>query len=331
MELAERPRPSIAANEILVKVHATPVTAGDRRLRAADFPGFTALFGRLLIGLSGPRHVVQGTMFAGQVEAVGADVTRFAVGDDVFGSVDHGAYAEYLSLPAAGPVAKMPAGLKYAAAAEVPYGGVTALRFLRDMAQVQTGEHVLIVGASGGVGRYAVQIARHLGAEVTAVCSTAQLEAMRALGAHHVIDYTREDFTQSGGRYDVIFDIADAARYGRCRHLLRPSGRFLTLFASLGILARALTTRLFGGPRASMGVALPRQADLETLADWLAQGVLRPVVQACFPLDEIVAAHAHAERVRSGGTIVCVAERHLHRRARYSSGPVLPVASVKQT
>lgn len=304
IEIREVPRPAIAAHQILVEVRATPITAGDRRLRAADFPRFTALAGRLMIGLFKPRNPIQGTMLAGRVVEVGAAVTRFTVGDDVFGSVDHGAWAEYAVIDADGPVARMPVGLDYAEAAELPYGGVTALRFLRDMARVAPGERVLILGASGGVGRSAIQIARHLGAEVTAVCSARNFERVRALGAHRVIDHATTDFTRSEARYDVIFDIADATRFSRCRRVLTPTGRYLTLFISPRVLLRGLTSRLFGRQRALCGVALGRRADLEDLAALVAEGALQATVGSTFPLESMAAAHVRAERDASSGVLV---------------------------
>lgn len=307
IEVQDVPRPALKAGQVLVEVVATPVTAGDRRLRAADFPGFTAIFGRLLMGLTRPRHAVQGTMFAGRIVEVAADVTEYAVGDAVFGAVDHGAYAEYVVVAADGPMAKMPAQMDFAEAAEVPYGGVTALRFVRDLARVKPGEAVLIVGASGGVGRYAIQIARHLGARVTAVCSARNAALVRRLGAHAVIDYRTTDFTRGATRYDVIFDIADATRFGRCRRVLTPTGRYLSVYMSIGLLWRALTTRLFGTQRAYTGVAMGTRADLAELSALLERRAITPVVAERFDLDAIAAAHARADAGRSsGGVLVLV-------------------------
>ena len=204
--LAEVPTPTVSEGQILVRVRATVVTQGDRRLRSADFPGISAIPGRLLMGVTRPRNTVHGTMFAGRVEAVGEGVTDFAAGEDVFGACDNGAYAEYLAVKADSGIAKMPSGISYEQAAALPYGAVTALMFLEGMADVQPGQKVAIVGAAGGVGRYAVQVARHLGAEVTAVCSARDAELVREFGAHHVVDYRSEDFTAADTKYDVIFD-----------------------------------------------------------------------------------------------------------------------------
>lgn len=324
LEIQEVPRPQVAPDQVLVAVDAAAVTAGDLRLRAADFPSFSAVIGRAMLGVLRPRHPVQGTMFAGRVVEVGAAVTDYAIGDAVFGSVDHGAYAELLAVKADGPIAHLPAGVDPVAAAEVPYGAVTAWRFLHDMARIQPGEQVLILGASGGVGRYAIQIARHLGAEVTAVCSARNFDRVRALGAQHVIDYRTTDFTEGAARYDVVFDIADATRFGRCRHVLRAGGRYLTVYMSVGVLLRALTTRWGAGPRAHFGIALATRDDMQVIAGLLREGALRSTVGHRFPLDAIAEAHALAEATTDGGVVVRVASasadqggvRHdLHARA----------------
>lgn len=304
LKTADVPAPTIGERDVLVEVHASPVTAGDRRLRAADFPSITAAPGRLMVGLLRPKHPVQGTMFAGRVLRVGSAVTEYAVGDDVFGSTDHGAYAEYLAMPESGAMAKMPACLDYAEAAAVPYGAVTALRFLRDLGAVGPGSKVLIVGASGGVGRFAVQIAKHLGAEVTGVCSRGSFELVRQLGADHLIDYESQDFTQTGERYDVIFDIAGVTSFRSSRQSLTQDGRYLTLFFSVGVLLQMAVTALVGGPRAKFSVALGDRDDMEQLRDLIERGVIRPIVAQRFPLDRIAEAHAEAERGRNAGSVV---------------------------
>jgi NADPH:quinone reductase-like Zn-dependent oxidoreductase len=247
-----------------------------------------------MIGIRGPRRAVQGTMFAGRVVAVGAAVTRYAVGDDVFGGAMRGAYAEYLAVREDGAMAKLPAGIGYDQAAAVPYGGVTALRYLRDVGRVQPGEKVLILGAAGGVGRFAVQIARHLGAEVTAVCSRDSFELVRGLGAHHLLDYRTDDWRT--GQYDIIFDCADATKFARARRSLTRRGRYLSLYVSVGLVLAMLGTAITRRRRAKMAVAMGRPADLEQLAEWLAAGVIRPTLGARFALDQIAEAHASVQR-----------------------------------
>ena len=305
LETRDVPVPAVGDHEVLVQIHASPVTAGDRRLRAADFPSFSAALGRLFVGLFRPRYPIQGTMFAGRIVEVGRAVTRYAVGDDVFGSAMHGAYAEFLSVREDGSLARLPAGMGYDEAAEVPYGAVTALRFLRDIAAVKPGEKVLVLGASGGVGRYAVQLARHLGAEVTGVCSRRSFELVRDLGAHHVIDYATEDFTGNGQRYDVIFDAADATSFTRCRSSLTPTGRYLTLFLSVGALLQVVLTAIFGGPRVKFAaLGLGSRDDLEEVRRLLEQGAIRPVIARRFDLAQIAEAHAEADAGHLLGSVL---------------------------
>jgi NADPH:quinone reductase-like Zn-dependent oxidoreductase len=303
LSLTELPRPTPRDDEVLVAVRASAVTHGDRRLRAADFPGIGWLPGRLMTGLVRPRHAVPGTTFAGRIVAAGAAVTRFAVGDDVFGIRPHGAYAEYLVAPAAGALAHAPTGLDPAEAAALPYGATTALTFLRDLARVQRGERVAVVGAAGEVGRFALQLARHLGAEVTAVCSR-DFDLVRELGADQVVDHTQEDFATSGQRYDVVFDTSGTSRFARCREALTPRGRYLTLHLSLGILLRMAATSVLGGHRAICGVAMPAQDELEAVRELAETRALRPVLARRFPLARAAEAHAFLEAGQTRGSVV---------------------------
>ncbi len=303
LTLCQIERPAVGPKEILVRVHATTVTQGDRRLRAADYPGMSALFGRLFTGLFRPRHPVGGTNFAGRVVQVGAEVTRFSVGDDVFGSSMHGAYAEYIAVAEKGPVAQLPESLGYADAATLPYGGGTALVFLRDMARVQPGERVLIVGASGGVGRLAVGLAKHLGAHVTGVCST-DSKLVRELGADETIDYRSEDFTQLGIKWDVIFDTTEGNHFRAFSRVLTASGRYLTLYVSLRVLLEMLLTKLRGGPRALCGVAMGDAQLLTDLGELADVGAVREPIAARFSLEQASAAHALLENEAPHGSIV---------------------------
>lgn len=300
-------------NEVLVEVHATPVTAGDRRLRAADFPGVSAIAGRLMLGVFAPRATVQGSVFAGRVVAVGAEVTRFQIGDDVFGGVDNGAYAERVAVREDGAIARMPTNITYEEAADAPYGGVTALRFLRNLGRVQPGEHVLVLGASGGVGRYAVQIAKHFGATVTGVCSADHAEMVRDLGADHVIDYRSEDFRKNGVKYDVIFDIADAATFAGSRDSLAPKGRYLTVFMTLRALMWMAITAMSDGQKAASGVALSSRQDVEELSELLGNGTIRATVARTYALEDIAAAHSAAEHITHGTMIVTPVVDVAHR------------------
>lgn len=304
LQMRDVPRPTLEPDEVLVQVHATPVTAGDVRLRTARFPSLSALPGRLMIGVLRPKHPIQGTMFAGRIVEVGSAVTRWAIGDDVFGSAMHGAYAEYLAMPESGAMAKMPAKMGYDEVAAVPYGAFTALHFLRDVAAVRPGEKVLVVGASGGVGRFAVQIAKHLGAEVTAVCGRESFELVRSLGAEHVIDHRTTDFARSGVRYDVIFDTSGVTSFGGSRASLTERGRYMTLLLSVGLLVHVLLTAIFGGRKAKFSVAMPAHDDLEELRELMERGVLRPVIARRFPIDAIADAHVEVETGRAHGTVM---------------------------
>ncbi|MBX2802494.1 MAG: NAD(P)-dependent alcohol dehydrogenase [Myxococcales bacterium] len=305
LEIRQVAPPEVGDTDVLVQVHAVAVTAGDLRLRAADFPAATALVGRLMFGFTRPRVPVQGTMFSGVVVQVGEGVTRFDVGDEVFGSAANGAYAEQLVMAEAGPIARKPASVSHTEAASAPYGAGTALHFLRDVVDVQADEHVLVVGGSGGVGRAAISIAKHLGAEVTAVGSASSHDLMRRLGADHVVDYRTEDVLDGRRRFDVVFDIADTAPFARARRVLAPTGRYVTLYLTIGVLWQALTSALGRGPRAHAGVAMPDQQTVETLADWLADGTLHPVVAETLPLERIADAHRLAEQGVHGDVVVC--------------------------
>ncbi len=303
LRLNEVDRPALGPNDVLVRVHASTVTHGDRRLRAADFPGIGAIFGRLMTGVFRPRHPIGGSNFSGRVVSVGKNVTRFSVGDDVFGGAMHGAYAEYVAVPDNSGIAKIPEGSTYGEAAALPYGAVTALSFLRDLAQVRAGERVLIVGATGGVGRMAIQIAKHLGAEVTAVCS-GEPELARSLGADAVIDYKQEDFTQRADQWDVIFDTTEGDHFRAFRSSLTQEGRYLSLYVTIRLLSEALITRLRGGPRALTGVALGTPQLADGVRDLTERGAIRPVIAARYPLEKTADAHAFFETSRPKGNVI---------------------------
>jgi NADPH:quinone reductase-like Zn-dependent oxidoreductase len=305
VELRERPEPVPGQGQVRIRVLAAAVTAGDWRVRSGELPrGFGPLRG-LALGFGGPRKGVLGTDAAGVIDAVGAGVTRFAVGDAVvaFPGAAMGGHAERLVMPAAGRVVHKPANLSFAEAAALPFGAMTALDFFR-RGQLKAGERVLVNGASGNVGSAAVQLARHLGAHVTAVCSAANAPLVRSLGADEVIDYATTDFAAGAARYDVIVDAVGNAPYARVRGVLAPGGRLLAVLADLPAM---LAAPLVGGAlkhRVIAGPAAERVEDLQALVDLAAKGALRPVIDAQFPFERIADAHRVVESRRKKGSVV---------------------------
>ncbi|MBN1965078.1 MAG: NAD(P)-dependent alcohol dehydrogenase [Anaerolineae bacterium] len=289
LQLTEVARPVPKDNEVLVRIHATTVHVGDVRIRSFNVPRAGWLAARLFLGIRKPRKDILGMELAGEVEAVGGSVTRFNVGDAVFAltGFSFGTYAEYRCLREDGMLALKPANMSYEEAAAVPGGGITALMVL-NKAAIQPGEQVLVYGASGSVGTYAVQLSRHFGAVVTGVCSTANLEMVRSLGAERVIDYTREDFAQSGERYDVVFDAVDKLPASRAKPALKDTGRYVNV------------SKDSGGERDL------KPDDLRFLKDLIEAGELRAVIDRTYPLEEIVAAHRYVEQGHKKGNVVII-------------------------
>lgn len=305
VEFREVPTPAPKAGEVRIKVLATAVTAGDWRVRSGVLPrGFGALRG-LALGFGGPRKPVLGTDAAGVVDAVGEGVTRFQVGDAVlaFPGGALGAHAEYLLMPAAGRVVRKPDNLTFEEAVALPFGAMTALDFLRRGA-VQGGERVLVNGASGNVGSAAVQLARHLGAHVTAVCSAANAALVRALGADVVIDYAKADFATGDARYEVIVDTVGNAPYARVKGVLAPGGRLLAVLADLSATVGA---SFVGGARQHKVIAGPaaeKVEDLLALAELAATGALKPVIDQRFPFEKMADAYRVVDSGRKRGSVV---------------------------
>ncbi len=307
LHMAEVKKPTPADNEVLIKIHATTANAGDCNGRDAVFvpAGFKTLQ-RLMFGLRGPKQPILGNDVAGKVVEAGKDVTRFNIGDRVFGStMNFGAYAEYICLPEKAALAVMPAGLGYAEAAAIPFGGVTALYFLRDLGRLQAGQEVLVYGASGSVGVYAVQIAGAFGARVTGVCSTANLEFVRSLGAHEVIDYTREDFTQNGKTYDLIVDpVVGKLSFGRVKQALKPDGIYLAVAGGIKEFQEMAWTSITGGKKVKAGTPPADPAYPAALAGMFEKGQIRPVIDRIYPFEETAAAHRYADRRHKKGAVV---------------------------
>ena len=311
LQIREIATPTPKGDEILIRIHATTVTSADWRLRSQTVPTGFALIMRLVFGLRKPRQPILGSELAGVVAAIGRNVTRFRVGERVFAFSDMrmGCHAEYLCLPQDGMVVATPPGLTDETAAALCFGGTTALDFLR-RAELRPGERVLVNGASGAVGTAVVQLASRAGAEVTGVCSTANLDLVRSLGAAHVIDYTRADFSRSGQTYDVIVDTVGTAPFARCRHSLRKGGRLLLVLAGLPDMLRGVWVSLTSGRTVIAGPATVKLDDLRDLATLAQTGEFQPVIDRIYPFDQIVAAHRYVDAGRKkGNIIICVRDQ----------------------
>lgn len=297
--------PVPAANEVVIRVHAAAVSTTDCSLRQGG-----ALM-RLVFGLTRPRRPILGTEFAGEIAAVGEQVRRFQMGDRIYGATGagFGAHAEYICLPEDGPIAAMPANVSYAEAAAISEGGMTALPFLRDKGQIQPGQRVLINGASGAVGSAAVQLAKIFGAHVTAVCGPDNQELVAALGADTVINYHQTDFTRSGETYEIIFDAVGKRTFADCQHALTRHGIYLGTAPTLPLLGNVLWTALRSGKKAKVAAtglrsAPEKVADLLTLKEFAEAGTFRPVIDGCYPKEQIAAAHRRVETGHKRGHVL---------------------------
>jgi len=311
LQLKQVAKPAPKDNEVLIKTHATTVTSGDWRVRSLNVPAGFGLIIRLVLGVSRPKQPILGTELAGVVESVGKDVRKFRVGDQVFAFSDAamGCYAEYKCMPEDGAVALKPSNLTYDEAAALSFGGTTALDFFR-RGKLQRGEKVLVNGASGGVGTAAVQLARHFGADVTGVCSTANVELVSSLGASHVIDYTKEDFTQNGETYDVIVDTAGTAPFSRSKASLKEGGRLLMILAGLPDMLRIPWVSMTSSKKVIAGPAAGRAEDLRFLAGLAAAGEFKPVIDRRYPFEQIAEAHRYVDTGRKKGNVIITLEHN---------------------
>lgn len=309
LRFAEVATPVPKDDEVLIRIHATTVTAGDWRVRSLKVPEGFGLISRLAIGVTRPRQPILGTELSGVITAVGERVTKFKPGDAVFAfpGIRMGCHAEYKCMSEDAAVALKPANLGHDQAAALSFGGTTALHFYRE-AKLSAGEKVLVNGASGAVGTAAVQLAKHFGAEVTAVCSAGNADLVRSLGADHVIDYTTEDFTRNGRVYDVIIDTAGTAPFARSRTSLRDDGRLLLVLGNMRDLLSVPWIALTNSRKVIGGTAKEKQSDLRLLADLAERGEFTPVIDRRYRFDEIVDAHRYVDTGRKKGNVVITLE-----------------------
>jgi NADPH:quinone reductase-like Zn-dependent oxidoreductase len=305
LQLKEVEKPTPKESEVLIKVAAAAVTSTDSAARKGE-----KFIERLAFGLVRPKRSILGSEFSGVIEAVGTAVSRFNVGDQVYASnVDFGAHAEYLCLPEDGALVTKPANVTYQEAAGICEGGLTALSFLRDEGDIQPGQKVLINGASGAVGSYAVQLAKQFGAEVTGVCSSTHLQWVSSLGADKVIDYTKEDFTSSDQTFDLIFDAVGKRSYPQCKSSLTETGIYLTTVPTLSILLSLLWSSLFGTKKAKIafaGLRAPsdKSKDLDFLKALVEADKIKPVLDRCYPLEQMTKAHRYVDTGHKKGNVV---------------------------
>jgi NADPH:quinone reductase-like Zn-dependent oxidoreductase len=309
LQLKEVAKPAPRENEVLIRMYATAVAIEDVKMRRSSGPQ----------GFGKPRKTILGTYVAGKVEAVGKRVKRFEMGDQVFGFTGFfgrlGAYAEYTCMPENGCLVRKPANTTYEEAAAIPNGGLTALPFLRDVGRIQSGQRVLVYGASGAVGTAAVQLARSFGASVTGVCSTSNLGMVRSLGADTVVDYTKESFTQNRQTYDIIFDAVGKISFSRCKSSLAPRGIYLTTVPRPETVPHMLRTLLIGGKKvrfAATGLmpARRKRKDLIFLTELVEAGKMRAVIDRCYPLEQIAEAHRYVEKGHKKGNVVITVGDH---------------------
>lgn len=301
------PTPVAKAGEVLIRIRATTISAGDWRARSLEMPRGFGLIGRLVFGVFYPRKPVLGLSFSGEIVAIGKGVTRFAVGDEVFGVSGlkyFGCHAEFIALPETATIVPKSDALSHQVAASLGFGGNTALLFLRDKAKVKPGERVAVIGASGTVGSACVQLAKYFGAHVTGVTSTKNLDLVRNLGADEVIDYTKDDIRSSAARWDIIVDCAGTTRFPTHRHLLNPNGRLCFVLSDLWEMLRTPFNPRSQGRRAVHGTGNENRENLQLLADLAVDGAFVPLIDSEYRLQDIVSAHARVDTGRKCGAVV---------------------------
>lgn len=300
LKLIEVEKPSPKENEVLIKIHATSVTSGDARIRRAD-----PFIIRLLFGWKNPRQSVLGVVVSGEVEAIGKGVTKFKIGDQVFGSagMNFGAHAEYVSVSENATIALKPESMSYEEAAAIPFGATAALYFL-NAAKIRPNQKVLIYGASSAIGTLAIQMAKNKGAKVTAVCSTSNLEMVKALGADNTIDYTKEDFTKMGESYDVIFDVVGKSSFWGSLKSLNKNGHLLMASAGMGLLMVSDIVSLFMSKKILSGMIKTTAEDMNSIKQLIEGGKLKAVIDKIYPLEQTALAHAHVDTGHKKGNVI---------------------------
>lgn len=307
LEVREVEKPTPKNNKVLIKIHASAVVASDPGFRKGD------IVSRPFTGMTKPKHAIPGDVLAGEIEAVGKDVCKFKTGERVYAAcaATQGGQAEYICLPQDGALASMPANMSFVEAAGVPDGALGALNFLRDAGKIQRGQNVLINGASGSVGTYAVQLAKYFGAHVTGVCSTANVALVKSLGADAVIDYTQEDFTQRGETYDLIFDAVGKSSFSRGKNLLSATGTYVTSVPAPDFLMQLWWTRNSRGKKArfvapGLRSSAQKAQDLAFLTELIEAGNLKSVIDRCYPMEQIRDAHRYVGTGHKKGNVVIV-------------------------
>ena len=308
LQLKEVDTPTPKDNEVRIAVHATTVSTADCNVRNFTFVTKSMLpLAKLMFGIRKPwKARILGTELAGEVDRAGKDVTRFKTGDQVVASTGAagGGHAQYACLPETAAVAIKPDSLSWEQAVAIPFGANTALYFLRDLGKLQPGQDLLVIGASGAIGSAAVQLAKHFGARVTGVCSGPNVELVKALGADSVIDYTRDDFTQAGNTYDLIFDVVGATTFDRCQSVLKPNGVFLQNIMELSDIVRMFWTSITGGKKIKGGVAIGNMANMSLITALAEAGTLKPVIDRRYPFERIAEAFKYVEQGHKKGNVV---------------------------
>jgi len=302
LQIREVAKPKPKDNQVLIRVYASTVTVEDAQSRAVRGPN----------GLNKPRKPILGWYLAGEIEEVGKRVTKFHPGDQAYGSsgpFNLSAHAEYICLSENSPLVPIPEHISYVEAAAIPNGGLTSLPFLKDKGNIQAGQKVLINGASGAVGTSGVQLARHFGAEVTGVCSTANLDLVKSLGAHHVIDYTKEDFTQNGHIYDIIYDTVGKVSFSRSEHSLTPKGVYLNTVPIMEDIFRIVGSKFRNGKKAYLYATglLPDRKKMKFMKhinELVKSGELKAVIDRVYPLEQVAEAHRYVETGHKKGNVV---------------------------